>query len=61
MVLTVLITLVQGGGYLAYLQQQGAISAQIQILPTSIFWISNMIILSTGTIFAMWLGRENYG
>ena len=53
--LTVAITLVQGGGYLTYLQQQGAVDPSI---PTGIFWLANIIILSTGTIFAMWLGEK---
>jgi len=56
-ILTVLITLVQGGGYLAYLQQQGAVVPD-SVLDGSVFWISNVIILSTGTIFAMWLGEK---
>lgn len=55
--LTVLITLVQGGGYLAYLQSAGAVVPD-EVLDTNIFWISNVIILSTGTIFAMWLGEK---
>ena len=53
--LTVAITLVQGGGYLTYIQQQGAVDPNI---PAGIFWLSNIIILSTGTIFAMWLGEK---
>jgi len=53
--LTVAITLVQGGGYLTYIISQGAVDPAI---PKSIFWLSNIIILSTGTIFAMWLGER---
>ncbi len=54
--LTVLITLVQGGGYLTYISQQpGAIDPSVS--PT-IFWLSNMIILSSGTIVCMWLGEK---
>lgn len=53
--LTVFITLVQGGGYLAYIQSVGGVSSFIN--PT-VFWFSNIIILSTGTIFAMWLGEK---
>ncbi len=53
--LTVFITLVQGGAYLTYLRSQGAVSSAID---PSIFWISNIIILSTGTVFAMWLGEK---
>jgi len=53
--LTVAITLVQGGGYLTYIMSQGAVDPSI---PKSIFWLANIIILSTGTIFAMWLGER---
>ena len=53
--LTVAITLVQGGGYLTYINSLGAVDPNI---PTSIFWLCNIIILSTGTIFAMWLGEK---
>ena len=54
--LTVAITLVQGGGYLTYISSTpGAIDPTVN--PT-IFWFSNIIILSTGTIFAMWLGER---
>ena len=53
--LTVAITLVQSGGYLTYIKAQGAVSANI---PMSIFWISNIIVLTAGTVFAMWLGER---
>ena len=54
--LTLAITLVQGGGYLAYIKSiPGAVPAA---MPVSVFWISNIIILSMGTIFAMWLGEK---
>jgi preprotein translocase subunit SecY len=54
--LTVAITLVQGGTYLAYLSSiPGAVTSALD--PT-VFWFSNIIILSTGTIFAMWLGER---
>jgi len=53
--LTVAITLVQGGGYLTLLNTTpGAVVG----LPPAIFWIANIIILATGTIFAMWLGEK---
>ncbi|MCO6460449.1 MAG: preprotein translocase subunit SecY [Saprospiraceae bacterium] len=54
-VLTVAITLVQGGAYLTYLKGVGAISPNISM---SIFWGANILILTTGTIFAMWLGEK---
>lgn len=54
--LTVAITLVQGGGYLTLLKTTpGAVDPSVH---PSIFWLSNIIILSTGTIFAMWLGEK---
>ncbi len=53
--LTVAITLVQGGGYLAYVKSQGVVDPSI---PAGIFWLANVIILSTGTVFAMWLGER---
>ena len=53
--LTLAITLVQGGGYLAYIKSIGAVSPA---MPQSVFWLSNIIILSMGTIFAMWLGEK---
>ncbi len=53
--LTVAITLVQGGGYLTYIKSLGAVDPAI---PGGIFWICNIIILCTGTIFAMWLGEK---
>lgn len=54
-ILTLAITLVQGGGYLTYLQTQGVVDKSV---PDPIFWLSGIIILSTGTIFAMWLGEK---
>jgi len=53
--LTVAITLVQGGGYLTYIKSLGAVDTSI---PAAIFWFSNIIILATGTVFAMWLGER---
>ena len=53
--LTLAITLVQGGAYLTYIKSVGAISPNI---PVPIFWFSSIIILSTGTILAMWLGER---
>lgn len=53
--LTVAITLVQGAGYLTYIKSNGGMSADVD---ASIFWLSGIVILSTGTIFAMWLGER---
>ncbi|MFM7152832.1 MAG: hypothetical protein ACKOZV_01755, partial [Bacteroidota bacterium] len=55
-VLTVAITLVQGGGYLQLVRSiPGAVSPEV---PEGLFWFSNIIILSAGTIFCMWLGER---
>lgn len=54
--LTVAITLVQGGGYLTMIS--GTPGAVDPTVDPSVFWISNIIILSAGTIFAMWLGEK---
>lgn len=54
--LTVAITLVQGGGYLQLIRSTpGAISPNI---PDGLFWFSNIIILTAGTVFCMWLGER---
>ena len=53
--LTVLITLVQGGGYLTTIVATGAMDQNVN---PYVFWFTNMIILSTGTVFAMWLGER---
>ena len=54
--LTVAITLVQGGGYLTYINSiPGAIDPAVG---KGIFWLSSTIILSAGTVFAMWLGEK---
>lgn len=53
--LTVLITLVQGGGYLTTIVATGAMDPNVN---PYVFWLTNIIILSTGTVFAMWLGER---
>lgn len=53
--LTVAITLVQGGAYLTYIISQGAKSVDVD---NTVFWFANIIILATGTMFAMWLGEK---
>ncbi len=53
--LTVLITLVQGTAYLGMIWSKGAVDPNVS---SAIFWVSNTIILMTGTVFAMWLGER---
>ncbi|MFN4253651.1 MAG: preprotein translocase subunit SecY [Saprospiraceae bacterium] len=54
--LTVAITLVQGGGYLQMVRSiPGAVDPNI---PEGIFWFCNIIVLTAGTVFCMWLGER---
>ncbi len=53
--LTVAITLVQGGGYLTYIHSMNAVDPA---MPQGLFWMTSTIILSAGTMFAMWLGEK---
>ncbi len=54
--LTIAITLVQGGGYLQLVRTvPGAVSPNI---PDGLFWFSNIIILTAGAVFSMWLGER---
>jgi preprotein translocase subunit SecY len=55
-VITIAITIVQGSAYLTYLNaQQGVILPEI---PPTVFWLANIIILTAGTVFCMWLGER---
>lgn len=57
--LTVLITLVQAGGYLTYIRvSYPSAIVDPSILSPAIFWFANIIILTAGTIFSMWLGER---
>jgi preprotein translocase subunit SecY len=53
--LTLLITLVQGAAYIGYIQSLQAVDPDVS---QSLFWVSSIIILATGTLFAMWLGEK---
>jgi preprotein translocase subunit SecY len=53
-VLTIAITAAQAPGYIANL-----IAQNVQItLPSGLFWPLAIVVLTTGTIFAMWLGER---
>lgn len=57
--LTVLVTLFQGGAYVAYLNNpQGSYAAAILPAYAPYFFISTMILLTAGTLFVMWLGER---
>ena len=55
-ILTIAITLVQGGAYLTYLDAQA--QAVDPNLSSGLFYVAGLIILTAGTIFAMWLGEK---
>lgn len=52
--LTIAITAAQAPGYIANLMSQ---NVGITISP-SLFWITSIIVLTAGTVFAMWLGER---
>ncbi len=52
--LTIAITAAQAPGYIANLMSQ---NVQLTITP-SLFWIMSIIVLTAGTVFAMWLGER---
>jgi preprotein translocase subunit SecY len=54
--LTVLITSFQAPGYIANLK--ATLPAEAFLLSSTSFWFSSVIILVTGTMFAMWLGEK---
>ena len=54
--LTVLITCFQAPGYIANLK--ATLPAEAFLLSSTSFWFSSIIILVTGTMFAMWLGEK---
>lgn len=54
--LTIAITMVQGPAYITNIYQ--LIPSEAFYISGSMFWISSMVILTAGTIFAMWLGEK---
>ncbi len=54
--LTIAITMVQGPAYITNIYQ--LIPSSAFYISGSLFWISSMVILTAGTIFAMWLGEK---
>lgn len=56
--LTIMITLVQGPGYIYNLFQTLPASAFSDEISQTVFVVSSVIILTTGCIFAMWLGEK---
>jgi len=56
--LTIGITFVQGGAYLTSLPTLGIPAEAYLLGQGGMFWISSMILLTAGTVFAMWLGER---
>jgi len=56
--LTILITLVQGPTYITAIKTQFGLPDAAFLVSGPTFWVSSMILLTSGTIFAMWLGER---
>ena len=56
--LTIAITLVQGPTYITAIKTQFGLPDSAFLVGGATFWISSMILLTAGTIFAMWLGER---
>ncbi|WP_457616731.1 preprotein translocase subunit SecY [Lutibacter sp.] len=54
--LTIAITMVQGPAYITNIYQ--LIPSSAFYLSGSMFWLTSMVVLTAGTIFAMWLGEK---
>lgn len=54
--LTVAVTVVQAGAYVAYIKQVNG--AALLTSYAAYFWISTTIVLTAGTLFVMWLGEK---
>ena len=58
-ILTIVITAAQSIGFLMNLKTTvGGAIVPAEVLPSAMFMISNVIILTTGTVFVMWLGER---
>lgn len=56
--LTIGITMVQGPTYITAIQSGFNLPEEAFLVGGATFWISSMILLTAGTIFAMWLGER---
>ncbi|MDO9274052.1 MAG: preprotein translocase subunit SecY [Lutibacter sp.] len=54
--LTIAITMVQGPAYITNIYQ--LIPSSAIYISGSMFWITSMVVLTSGTVFAMWLGEK---
>ncbi|MFV0247611.1 MAG: preprotein translocase subunit SecY [Tenacibaculum sp.] len=56
--LTILITMVQGPTYITAIKTSFGLPDSAFLVMGATFWFSSMILLTAGTIFAMWLGER---
>ncbi|CAM1362002.1 Preprotein translocase, membrane subunit SecY [Tenacibaculum litoreum] len=56
--LTIAITLFQAPTYIGVIQNQMGLPQEAFLVTGATFWVSSIILLSAGTIFAMWLGER---
>lgn len=56
--LTIGITLVQGPTYITAIKTQFGLPEEAFLVTGATFWFSSMILLTAGTVFAMWLGER---
>jgi preprotein translocase subunit SecY len=56
--LTIAITLVQGPAYIASLPSLGIPADAFLLGQGGLFWLSSLVLLTTGSVFAMWLGEK---
>jgi len=56
--LTIAITLLQAPTYITAIKTQFGLGPEAFLVTGVMFWVSSIILLTTGTIFAMWLGER---
>jgi preprotein translocase subunit SecY len=56
--LTIVITLVQGPAYIANMSRVGVPESAFTMGHGGLFFVSSLILLMTGSVFAMWLGEK---
>ncbi len=56
--LTIAITMFQGPAYITAIKTQFGLPESAFLVSGFTFWVSSMILLTAGTIFAMWLGER---
>lgn len=56
--LTIAITMVQGPAYIASLPSLGIPAEAFLLGQGGLFWVTSLVLLTTGSVFAMWLGEK---